>query len=164
MSLFISANKLFFLTQSHRLCNIFSGNFVVQVLHPPNTIPYCCSSSLETVEEVLDAELVEATTLPGLPAHWEMELESFMQLLTEPGASDASDVVSHTKLTVHAELTMLMAMDEGKIKGVFPYIGASKLSCIMCRNYISAFNEIMERKFTKQKITVKGSNGKSYPG
>jgi OTT_1508-like deaminase len=42
---------------------------------------------------------------------------------------------------------------------VLPYIGFSKLSCIMCSHYIRAFNEVMEHK-----ISIKGSHGKAYPG
>jgi hypothetical protein len=64
MSLLISANKLLALTQSSRLRKLFSGKFVVHVLHSPTTIPYCCSLSSETTEEALDAALDEATTLP----------------------------------------------------------------------------------------------------
>jgi hypothetical protein len=54
---------------------------------------------------------------------------------------------------------MIMAMDKGEIVHVFPYIGVSKLSCIMCIHYIDAFNEA-----TNQRITTKGSHGKAYPG
>jgi hypothetical protein len=33
-----------------------------------------------------------------------------------------------------------------KLKDVLPYIGVSKLSCIMCSHYIHAFNEVMREK------------------
>jgi len=46
-----------------------------------------------------------------------------------------------------------------KSRDVEPFIGVSKLSCIMCSHYIHAFNEV-----TKQKIATKGSHGKAYPG
>jgi len=67
--------------------------------------------------------------------------------------------VERLKPTVHAELAMIMAMVKGEIKDVEPFIGVSKLSCIMCSHYIHAFNEV-----TKQKIATKGSHGKAYPG
>lgn len=54
---------------------------------------------------------------------------------------------------------MIMVMDKGKIGHVFPYIGVSKLSCIVCIHYIDTFN-----KATNEKITTKGSQGKAYPG
>jgi nucleic acid/nucleotide deaminase of polymorphic system toxin len=54
---------------------------------------------------------------------------------------------------------MIMAMDKGEIEHVLPYIGVSKLSCIMCRHYIRAFNEV-----TEQKIATRGSHGKAYAG
>jgi len=57
MSLLISANKLFALTQSHRLHNILKGVFEVEVLTPPNTIPYRCEISPETIQEALRAAL-----------------------------------------------------------------------------------------------------------
>jgi len=50
------------------------------------------------------------------------------------------------KPTVHAELAMVMATVKGEITQVLPYIGVSKLSCIMCSHYIRAFNEVMEQK------------------
>jgi len=59
---------------------------------------------------------------------------------------------------VHAELAMIMAIVEGKIEHL-PYIGASKLSCIMCSHYIRIFTEV-----TGEKITTRGSHGKAYPG
>ncbi len=52
-----------------------------------------------------------------------------------------------------------MAMVKGEIEHVLPYIGISKLSCIMCTHYIRAFNGL-----TEQKIATRGSHGKVYPG
>jgi hypothetical protein len=89
-----------------------------------------------------------------LSADWDEERESFINGL-EP---EVTEVVRY-KPIVHAELAMVMAMAKGEIMHVFPYIGVSKLSCIMCSHYVHAFNEVME-----QKIAIKGSHGKAYPG
>ena len=86
---------------------------------------------------------------------WNEERKSFIDRLK---GSEGSRVV-HNKPTVHAELAMVMAMVKERITHVIPYIGVSKLSCIMCREYIRAFNEVMD-----QKIVIKGSHGKAYPG
>jgi hypothetical protein len=83
---------------------------------------------------------------------WNDERESFVDRLK---GSETSGVV-RWKPTVHAELAMLMAIE---ITHVLPYIGVSKLSCIMCSHYIRAFNEVMEKK-----IAIRGSRGKAYPG
>ena len=71
---------------------------------------------------------------------WNEERESFIDRLK---GSEGSRVV-HNKPTVHAELAMVMAMVKEEITHVLPYIGVSKLSCIMCSHYIRAFNKIME--------------------
>jgi OTT_1508-like deaminase len=155
MSFLISTNRLFVLTQSSRLHKLLRGKFKVQVLHPPITFPFRCSLSSETIERALDAALVETTTLPR---DWEKERESFVQRLRR---RVVSDVVTRTKPTVHAELAMIMAMDKGEIEDIFPYIGVSKLSCIMCNHYIGAFNEATERKVM---IATNGSHRKAYPG
>ena len=91
---------------------------------------------------------------PSLPADLDKERGSFIERLVE----DPEDVVRPCP-TVHAELAMVMAMDKGEINHVFPYVGVSKLSCIMCSYYIHAFNEV-----TGQKIATKGYHGKAYPG
>ena len=62
------------------------------------------------------------------------------------------------KPTVHAELAMIMAMVRDEIKDVLPYVGVSKLSCIMCSQYIRAFNDV-----TRHNIATKGSHRKAYP-
>ena len=92
-----------------------------------------------------------------LSADWDEERKLFIDLLKDLDP-EASEVVYH-KPTVHAELAMAMAMVKGEITHVLPYIGVSKLSCIMCSHYIRAFNEVME-----QKIAIRGSHGKAYPG
>jgi len=89
-----------------------------------------------------------------LSADWNKERESFIDGL-EP---EASEVVRY-KPIVHAELAMVMAVVKGEIMHVLPYIGVSKLSCIMCGHYTCAFNEVMEHN-----IAIKGSHGKAYPG
>ena len=90
-----------------------------------------------------------------LSADWNEERESFIDQLKE---SEASEVI-RWKPTVHAELAVVMAMVKGETPYVLPYIGVSNLSCIMCSHYIRAHNEVME-----QKIAIKGSHGKAYPG
>jgi len=90
-----------------------------------------------------------------LSSDWNEDRELFIDGLRGP---EASEVVRY-KPTVHAELAMVMAMVKGEITHVLPYIGVSKLSCIMCSHYIRAFNEVME-----QKIAIRGSHWKAYPG
>ena len=153
MSLLISANRLFALTQSRRLHAILKGKFKVEVLPLPPTSPYHCILSSDTIQAALDVALAGAT---DLPENWDAERETFIQKHLED--SDNLDVVRRNP-TVHAELAMIMAMDKGKIEGVFSYIGVSKLSCIMCSHFIGAFNEV-----TKMKVATKGSHGKAYPG
>ncbi|SRR5258707_11463262 len=45
----------------------------------------------------------------------------------------------------------IMAMDNDEIEHILPYI--------MCSHYICTFNEV-----TEQKIAIRGSHGKAYPG
>ena len=74
----------------------------------------------------------------------------FMEMLQQKlGVSD----VVHNNPTIHAELVLIIAKAEGEINNVEPYIGVSKLSCIMCSHFIRAFNMIMKRK-----IATKGSH------
>ena len=150
MSFLISANRLFTLTQSSRLRELLIGEFKVEVLPSPPTSPYICSLSPETIQVALDAALAEATNVPG---DWDAERSSFVELL------QGGSTVTRDSPTIHAELAMIMAKDKNKIGPVFPYIGVSKLSCIMCIHYIDAFNEA-----TNDRITTKGSHGKAYPG
>ena len=152
MSFLISANRLSILTQSHRLRKLILGKFSVQVLTSPTTAPYSCDLSSGAIKVALDAALVGTSYLP---ANWKGKRKSFINRLKE---SVASRVV-RCKPAVHAELAMIMAMVKGEITDVLSDIGVSKLSCIMCSHYIRTFNEVME-----QEITVKGSNGKAYPG
>jgi hypothetical protein len=151
MSFLISANRLFSLTQSHRLRKLILGKFSVHVLTSPTTAPYSCYLSSEAIQVALDAALAGTEYLS---ADWNEERESFIDRL-EPEVSE----VVHYKPTVHAELAMVMAKVKGEVMHVLPYIGVSKLSCIMCSHYIRAFNEVMEHK-----ISIKGSHGKAYPG
>ena len=99
-----------------------------------------------------ECRLAEAT---NVPEDWDADHSSFMQRLQGEGPP----AVTRNRPTIHAELAMIMATDKGEIANVFPYIGVSKLSCIMCIHYIDAFNEA-----TNQRITTKGSHGKAYPG
>ncbi len=152
MSFLISANRLFTLTQSSRLRELLNGEFKVKVLPSPTTSPYFCNVSPETIQVALDAALPEPT---NVPEDWDADRLPFMQLLQGEGPA----VVNRDRPTIHAELAMIMAMDKDEIGEVFPYIGVSKLSCIMCIHYIDAFNEA-----TNDRITTKGSHGKAYPG
>ena len=157
MSLVISANRLFAMTQSRHLRSLLEGKFVIQVLTPPTTsIPYCCNLSPETIQVALDAVLTGTTYLS---AKWDKKRESFIQQLLNDSEPEASVVVVREKPTVHVELAMIMATEKGEIENVFPHIGVSKHSCIMCSHYILAFNEV-----TKQNITTKSCHGKAYPG
>jgi nucleic acid/nucleotide deaminase of polymorphic system toxin len=89
----------------------------------------------------LDAALARTSYRTAV---WNEVRKSFIeQLLKEPEASEVP-VVIRLKPTVHAELAMIMAMAKGKIMHVKPYIGVSKLSCIMCSHYIHTFNEVMK--------------------
>src|SRR5258708_7109061 len=154
MSFVISANRLFMLTQSRRLRPLLDGEFSVQVLPSPITTPYRCDLSPETIQVALNTALAGTWYLtPG----WDESRESFLQrLLQKPGDPE---VVVHGNPTVHAELAMIMAMVNDEIEHVLPYIGVSKLSCIMCSHYIRTFNEV-----TEQEIAIRGSHGKAYPG
>jgi hypothetical protein len=153
MSFLISANRLFILTQSTCLHKLIQGKFSVQVLPSPNAAPYCCDLSSETVRVTLEAALAETGYLS---ADWDQDRESFIVwLLKELKVSE----VVRLKPTVHAELAMIMAIANDDIKHVLPYVGVSKVPCIMCSHYIHAFNEVAE-----QKIATKGSRGKAYPG
>ena len=151
MSFLITANRLFLLTQSHRLRKLLQGNFLVHVLTSPTTLPYHCDLSSETIQVALNAALAGSSHIPG---DWDKKRESFIEWLLKE--LDVSELVRRPK--VHAELAMIIAMAKDEIKDVFPYIGVSKPSCIMCSHFIRAFNEV-----TKQKIATKGSHGKAYP-
>ena len=153
MSFVISANRLFMLTQSRRLHSLLQGKFSVEVLASPRTTPQYFDLSFETIEVALNAALA-GTIL--LSPDKNQDRVSFINELLED--LDDFDQV-RWKTTVHAELALIMAMVNGDIKGVEPYIGVSKLSCTMCSHYIRAFNRHMG-----QKIGTKGSHGKAYPG
>jgi hypothetical protein len=149
MSILILANRLFALTQSHCLHKIIQGKFSVEVLPSPTTAPYRCDLSQRVVQGALDATLAETEYLS---ADWVEQHKLFVKcLLQKP--------VDHLKPKVHAELAMIMAMGKSEIKDVFPYIGVSKLPCLMCSHYICAFNKV-----TRKRIATKGSHGKAYPG
>ena len=147
MSFVISANRLFILTQSHRLHKLLEGEFRVQVLNSPTTRPYHCDLSFETTQAALNAALVGTKYLDQ---QWEEERLSYF-------AFQERGVTCWTPC-VHAELALLISMVDHKIKHL-PYIGVSKLSCIMCVHYMRVFGEI-----TGEKITTRGSHGKAYPG
>jgi hypothetical protein len=149
MSFVISAQRLIILTQSRRLHKLVQGELSVTVLPSPTTVTYRCDLSKETVKAALDAALAGTEYLS---AKWDGDCASFIQ-------KHAKENVVWDEPTVHAELVMIMALDNGKIKDIFPYIGVSKLSCIMCSHYIRAYNMV-----TGQMIATKGSHGKAYRG
>ena len=154
MSFVISANRLFILTQSHRLRKIIDGNFSIQVLSSATTTPYRCHLSSGTIQAALNAAVAETGHLPN---DWDNKCKWFIGEVL--GKLKEPIDVDHSTPTVHAELAMIIAMVKGEIKGVLPYIGVSKLSCTMCSHYIGAFNQVC-----KQNIATKGSHGKAYPG
>ena len=153
MSFVISANRLIMLTQSRRLRHILDGKFTVQVLSSPITTPYHCDLSSETMRIAVDTALAEAKYDPR---DLDEDRTWFMEMLQQRHL--VSDVV-HDNPTIHAELVLIIAKAEGEINNVEPYIGVSKLSCIMCSHFICAFNMVM-----KQKIATKGFHGKAYTG
>lgn len=132
MSFLILANKLFRLTRSPCLHKILDGEFDIKVLKSPNTSPYHCHLSPESIQVALNLALAKSTSLPvgGDPNKWH---KSFTKhLLGRPGAYE----VDYNKPLVHAELSMVIVIDKGNIKNVLPHIGVSKLSCLMCDTYI----------------------------
>ena len=160
MSFLISSDRLFNLTQSTRLRKVIDGGFSVQVLPSPTTTPYECYLSSETIQETLNNALANTSyrfTDQNKDRDEEEERKLFIGSIEKK--LEASDVVRRQKPAVHAELAMTMAIVRGEIKDVFSYIGVSKLSCIMCSQYIRAFNEV-----TVHKVATKGSHGKAYPG
>jgi len=154
MSFVIWSNRLFILTQSHRLRKIVDGNLSVQVLSSATTTPYRCHLSSETIQAALNTAVAEIGQRSN---DWDNKCEWFIAKVL--GKLKEPIDVDHSMPTVHAELAMIIAMVKGEIKEVLPYIGVSKLSCTMCSHYIGAFNEVC-----KQNIVIKGSHGKAYPG
>jgi hypothetical protein len=120
MSFLVSANRLFILTQSNRLRKLILGKFSVQVLTSPTTALYSCNLSSEAIQVALDASLAG---LPYLSEAWNEDRVSFLDGLREPEAPE----VVRNKPTVHAELSMIMAMVKGEITHVLPYIGVLTL-------------------------------------
>jgi hypothetical protein len=161
MSFVISASRLFILTQSDRLRKVILGKFSVEFLPSPTAAPYSCNLSSEAIQAVLNDALTGTTYLS---AYWKEERESFIKqlkggTLSSTGSNTVSEVVRRSNPTVHAELAMVMAMVKEEITDVLPYIGVSKLCCIMCSCYIHTFNEVMGHS-----INIRGLHGKAYPG
>ena len=152
MSFLISANRLFGLTQSRRLRRFTQGKFSVQVLPSPTTTPYYCDLSSKTIQVTLDNALAKIRYFSD---DLDEEFESFIGSLSKLGVSK----VVRRKPTVHAELAIIMAMVRDEIKDVLPLVGVSKLPCIMCGQYIRAFNDVM-----KHGVATKGCQRKAYPG
>ena len=155
MSFMISTTRLFMLTQSRRLHELLQGEFYVEVLPSPVTTPYRCNLSSENIKVALDSALAETLYFSTVR---DQDRESFVKQLQKKLNRDDSEVVRR-KPTLHAELAMIRAMAKGEIEDFIPYIGVSKLSCLMCSHYIHIYKEL-----TNQKIATKGSHGKAYPG
>ena len=153
MSFVISANRLFTLTQSNRLRNIILGNLSIQFLPSPTAAPYSCDLSPETVRRALDAALAGSEYDSSM---YKNEREKFVDELAR---LNVPGVAHHYNFSVHAELAMAMAMIRGEIPHAIPYIGVSKLSCVMCRQYFRSLDKVMDRT-----IYTRGSHGKPYPG
>ena len=75
--------------------------------------------------------------------HWDKDCEAFIEWLLK---EQKGPQVVNRKTTLHAELAMILATNRSDIKHVLPYIGVSKLSCIMCSRYICAHYKVMGPK------------------
>ncbi|KAF8331621.1 uncharacterized protein EI90DRAFT_952731 [Cantharellus anzutake] len=153
MSFVDSVNRLLILTQPRRLRGFIDGTFAITPLSCPTTTPYRCDLSSENIRVALDAALNQTKYST---AKWLEERESFIVWLQDKLKDSEA---CHRKPTVHAELVMITAMLKGELQGVFPHIGVSKPSCVMCIHYIQALKEV-----TGKRIAVNGSHGKAYPG
>jgi len=149
MSLVISANRLFLLTQSCHLRKLLDGTFRVEVLSSTATTPFHCDMSHRTVQMALDAAVFTTMYLDA------NDKETRQSFITE--CSKVPSVI-HLNPMVHAELAMIIAMVERKIERP-GYIGLSKVCCIMCSIYIRTFE-----KMTGEKVITRGSCGRAYPG
>ena len=130
MSFVISANRLFILTQSRRLCQIIQGNFSVLVLNSPTTTPYRCRLSSETIQAALNTAVAETGHRLD---DWDDKCQRFIAGVL--GKVEEPVDVDHLTPTVHAELAMIVAMVKDENKDVLPYVGVSKLSRTMCSLY-----------------------------
>ncbi|KAI0287896.1 hypothetical protein BC826DRAFT_1041480 [Russula brevipes] len=152
MSYTIATIRLFRLTQSRRLRPILQGNFDITVLESPPTQPsYACDMTKNTIRRALDMALA----LPPSILADEKDCNAFVDSTCEQ-AIEPSQVYRRSPI-IHAELAMLSSIRAGAIKAA-PYIGVSKLSCLMCSSYIESYSQTVT-----DAISVRGCHGKVYP-
>lgn len=153
MSYEIAAIRLFRLTQSRRLRPILQGEFDITVLEsPPPQPPYAFDMSEKTIRQALDMALAQS------PSVFQADKDSCNAFVdyAYKKAIESNQADRHSPI-IHAELAMLSSIDAGTIKAI-PYIGVSKLSCIMCSSYIEAYSQTVTNG-----ISVRGCHGKVYP-
>jgi len=155
MSYAIASIRLFKLTRSRRLRSILQGEFNVTILEsPPPQPPYVVDLSPNTIRQALDTALPQPTSVVQAD---ECDYDAFVEYASEKTIQlNQTDKPSRSSPFIHAELAMLSCIDAGTIM-VFPYIGVSKLSCLMCSSYIEAYSQV------DNKISVRGCHGKVYP-
>jgi hypothetical protein len=72
-------------------------------------------------------------------------------------AIEPNQVYRHSPI-IHAELAMLSSIKAGGAIKAAPYIGVSKLSCLMCSSYIESYSQTVT-----DAISVRGCHGKVCP-
>jgi hypothetical protein len=153
MSYTIATIRLFRLTQSRRLRPILQGEFDITVLESPPPNPrMSCDMSKNTIRRALDMALA----LP--PSIWadEKDCNAFVDY-TCRNAIEPNQVYRRSPI-IHAELAMLSSIKAGGAIKATPYIGVSKLSCLMCSSYIESYSQTVT-----DAISVRGCHGKAYP-
>ncbi|KAI0302493.1 hypothetical protein BC826DRAFT_1172733 [Russula brevipes] len=152
MSYTIATIRLFSLTQSRRLRPILQGEFDITVLEsPPPQPPYACDMTKNTIHRALDMALA----LPPSIRADEKDCDAFVDH-TCRNAIEPYQVYRPFPI-IHAELAMLAFIKASAIAAA-PYIGVSKLSCLMCSSYIDSYSQIVT-----DAISVRGCHGKVYP-
>ena len=156
MSYAIAAIHLFKLTRSRRLRSLLQGEFNVTILEsPPPRTPYVVDLSRDTIRQALDMALVQP---PSVSQPDEDDCNAFVDYASKKTIEfNKTNKPFRSSPFIHAELAMLSCIDTGTIM-VFPYIGVSKLSCLMCSSYIEAYSQKVDHR-----ISVRGCHGKVYP-
>ena len=109
-------------------------NLVLRPLVPAN--PSLRPLNLKQTFGILQLDLKPATTKAVLGRNWtvaKLEREFAKQQKQKPN--------------VHAEVQMLMSLNtnESSTSDLFPYIGCSKLSCLMCNRFIQSYGRFSTR-------------------
>ncbi|KAI0294158.1 hypothetical protein BC826DRAFT_1012660 [Russula brevipes] len=151
MSYTIATIRLFRLTQSRRLRPILQGEFKITVLESPPQSPYVCDMSKKTIRQALDMAFAQPPSIRADEKDCDAFVDYACKNAIEPNQVDRRSPI------IHAELAMLSSIEGGAIQAT-PYIGVSKLSCLMCSSYIEAYSQT----FTDA-ISVRGCHGKVYP-